>query len=89
MKKTAIIPLLIGVVAVTLFTGCLELRLGGGSRTETINREQHPGAGPGTVAPTLGRQLIDLQNAREAGAISDQEYQEQRARLLQAGNANG
>lgn len=86
MKK-AIIPLLAGAVAVTLFTGCLNLRLGGGSRSETTNPEQR--ASPGTVAPTLGQQLIDLQKAREAGAISDQEYQEQRAGLLQAGNSKG
>ncbi len=31
---------------------------------------------------TLGQQLIDLQKAKEAGAISDAEYEAQRAKLL-------
>lgn len=31
---------------------------------------------------TLGQQLIDLQKAREAGAITDAEYQAQKAKLL-------
>lgn len=31
---------------------------------------------------TLGQQLIDLQKAKEAGAITDSEYQIQKARLL-------
>lgn len=82
MKKI-LIPLLTGALAVTLFTGCLDLRLGGGSRSDTTNTEQHPVVSAQMVAPTLGQQLIDLQKAKEAGAISDQEYQEQRTKLLQ------
>jgi hypothetical protein len=31
---------------------------------------------------TLGQQLIDLKKAREAGALSDSEYETQRARML-------
>ena len=31
---------------------------------------------------TLGQQLIDLQKARDTGAISETEYQVQKARLL-------
>jgi hypothetical protein len=31
---------------------------------------------------TLGQQLIDLQKAKEAGAISDAEYAAQRSKLL-------
>jgi hypothetical protein len=33
-------------------------------------------------ATTLGQQLIDLQKAKEAGAITEAEYQTQKARLL-------
>lgn len=87
MKKM-FIPLLIGALAVTLFTGCLELRLGGGSRSDTTYTGQHPGGSPRMVAPTLGQQLVDLQKAKDVGAISDQEYQEQRAKLLQS-NSRG
>lgn len=31
---------------------------------------------------TLGQQLIDLQKAKEAGAMTEAEYQTQKARLL-------
>jgi len=68
MKKL-IIAALIGLSASTLLTGCLNLQLGGGSTT----RPQ---------APTVGQQLIDLQKAKDAGAITEAEYQSQRAKLL-------
>ena len=68
MKKT-FISLLAGLAAMTLLSGCLELHLGGGT---TSNAQ----------CPTLGQQLIDLQKAKDAGAISDTDYQAQKARLL-------
>jgi len=61
---------LAGLFALTLVTGC-ETHLGGGSSTRI---EQ----------PTLGQQLIDLQRAKEAGAITDPEYQTQKAKLLES-----
>ena len=67
MKKL-FIPVLIGLYATTLLTGC-ETHLGGG----TTNRIEQP---------TLGQQLIDLQRAKETGAINDSEYQAQKAKLL-------
>jgi hypothetical protein len=36
--------------------------------------------GPGRA--TLGQQLVDLQKAKDAGAITDSEFQEQKERLL-------
>ncbi|HEV2437928.1 MAG TPA: SHOCT domain-containing protein [Verrucomicrobiae bacterium] len=81
MKKL-FIPLLASLLAMTFLTGCLSLHLGGGTKSDTTNTDQHPIVGQQMVAPTVGQQLIDLQEAKEAGAISDQEYQEQRARLL-------
>jgi len=68
MKKT-FVPLLAGLLAMTLLTGCLELHLGGGATSNV-------------QSPTLGQQLIDLQKAKDAGAISDQDYQAQKAKLL-------
>ena len=68
MKKL-FVPALIGLAAATLLTGCLNLQLGGGSTTK-----------PQT--PTLGQQLIDLQRAKDIGAITDAEYQQQKAKLL-------
>lgn len=68
MKKT-ISPLVIALVAATLFTGCLNLQLGGGSTTKA-------------QSATVGQQLIDLQQAKAAGAITDAEYQAQKAKIL-------
>jgi len=60
---------MIGLSALTLLSGCLDLKLGGGTTTR-----------PQTA--TLGQQLLDLQHARDTGAITDAEYQAQKAKLL-------
>ena len=39
---------------------------------------------PTSSNATAGQKLIDLNNAREAGAISDEEYEAVKQRLLQA-----
>ena len=68
MKKL----LVTGIVAafgLTCLTGCVGLSIGGGSKTQT-------------QTATVGQQLIDLQKAKEAGAITDSEYQAQKAKLL-------
>jgi hypothetical protein len=68
MKKL-FVPVLVGLTAMTLLTGCIGVSLGGGSTTHT-------------QAPTVGQQLIDLQKAKDAGIITDAEYQAQKAKLL-------
>ena len=68
MKKLSI-PLLVGLSAMMLLSGCIGVQLGGG----TTNRTQ---------ASTVGQQLIDLQKAKDAGIITDAEYQAQKAKLL-------
>jgi hypothetical protein len=68
MKKS-FIPILVISSAVLLLTGCLSLQLGGGPKNEVRN-------------PTVGQQLIDLQKAKDTGAITDSEYQTQKAKLL-------
>jgi hypothetical protein len=40
-------------------------------------------APPPPAEPTLGEQLIDLKKAHEQGAISDEEYEAARARMLE------
>ena len=55
-------------------SGCLNLQFGGGSTSET-------------APPTMGRQLTDLKKAKDAGAITEEEYREQRARIL--GHSSG
>jgi uncharacterized lipoprotein YajG len=67
MKKL-FIPILVVISAMTLLAGC-SWQVGGGSKSATI-------------VPTTGQQLIDLQKAKVSGAISDQEYQAQKAKLL-------
>ena len=69
--------------AMTLLTGCLELHLGGGTRSDTTTTDHHPAIGQETIAPTLGQQLIDLQKAKDCAAITDAEYQAQKAKLLE------
>jgi hypothetical protein len=68
MKKITFAAL-IGVAAMMLVSGCLNIQLGGGSTTR-----------PQT--PTVGQQLADLQKAKDAGAITDAEYEAQKAKLL-------
>jgi len=68
MKKL-IILILVGVSALTLLSGCIGLSIGGGTTSK-----------PGTA--TVGQQLIDLQKAKETGAITDAEYQAQKTKIL-------
>ena len=64
-------PLFIALAALMLSTGCVGFRIGGGTTTRT-------------QAPTLGQQLIDLQKAKDAGIITEADYQAQKAKLLGA-----
>lgn len=68
MKKL-IVPALIGIASMTLLTGCLNLQLGGGTTTKP-------------QVATVGQQLIDLQKAKDAGAITNAEYQSEKAKIL-------
>lgn len=56
------------VLSALLLTGCLALQFGGDKKEDQ--------------KPTLGQQLIDLKTAKDTGAISDAEYQAQKAKLL-------
>ena len=68
MKKL-IIPTSLALAAMLGVSGCV---------AAIGNRDaQHSSGG------TLGQQLIDLQKAKEAGALTEAEYQTQKARLLE------
>ena len=67
--KRIFIPIAVCVFAATLLTGCLSLEFGSGS----VTKNQHP---------TVGQQLVDLQKAKDAGAINETEYQAQKAKIL-------
>jgi hypothetical protein len=81
--KRLFLCLLVGLSAITLLTGCLDLQLGGGTKSDTTNTDHHPAIGQQLTAPTLGQQLMDLQKAKDSGAITDAEYQAQKAKLLE------
>jgi hypothetical protein len=66
MKKL-IVPILVGLSAMTLLTGCA---IGCG---EKITQ----------VMPTTGQQLMDLQKAKDAGIITDAQYQSEKTKILE------
>jgi len=68
MKKL-IIPVLVGFSAMTFLTGCIGLSIGGGTTTRP-------------VTATVGQQLVDLQKAKDTGAITEAEYQAQKTKIL-------
>lgn len=70
MKKILICSF-IALVSTTLLTGCLGLALGTGDKNTTVKQE-----------PTVGQQLLDLQKAKSSGAITDAEYQTEKAKIL-------
>jgi len=68
MKK-AFAAAAIALSAMVLLSGCLALEVGGNDKREDKKA-------------TTGQQLIDLKKARDAGAISDSEYETQKAKIL-------
>jgi len=70
-----------------LLSGCLALHFEGSKKSSTsnstTNADEHPTVGQTTTGPTLGQQLVDLQKAKDAGVITDAEYQAQKAKLLE------
>jgi hypothetical protein len=67
MKK-AIISSLASLAIVALLTGC-SIELGTGSTTRIENA-------------TVGQQLIDLKKAKDIGALSDAEYDQEKSKIL-------
>lgn len=67
MKQNAFFTLIIAS-AIAVLTGC-SWSVGGSPKTAN-------------VLPTTGQQLIDLQKAKESGAITDAEYHAQKAKFL-------
>ncbi|HTV39461.1 MAG TPA: SHOCT domain-containing protein [Candidatus Sulfotelmatobacter sp.] len=92
MKKK-LIPIVTGLSAATLLSGCVfAIGLGSGDKKNsttnnndshaTTNTSSNPAVVQQTVAPTIGQQLLDLKKAFDAGAISAQEYQTEKAKIL-------
>jgi hypothetical protein len=68
--RNLITSLCAALMTMILLTGCIGLSIGGGSKSETTRS-------------TVGQELVDLQKAKDSGAISDAEYQAQRNKILQ------
>jgi len=66
MKKL-IVSTVVALSFVVLLNGCIAV--GTGPKSQQTNA-------------TLGQQLVDLQTAKTTGAITDAEYQTQKAKLL-------
>ena len=66
--KRLFIPILTVVLAMIFLTGCA-WQLGGDKKITTTQA-------------TTGQQLVDLQKAKDSGAITDSEYQAQKTKLL-------
>ena len=66
MKKL-FIPTVVTLSFVLLLTGCIAIGTG--------PKSQHTTA-------TLGQQLVDLKTAKDTGAITEAEYEAQKAKLL-------
>ena len=93
MKKL-FIPMLVGFSTMTLLTGCvLGFSFGGGKKdsttssnttsNNTANNNPRPEVVEQTTTPpTIGQQLIDLKKARDDGAITEAEYEAEKAKLL-------
>jgi hypothetical protein len=90
MKKIAIL-IALGLATAMMATGCAsDFRFGGGSKTtsttdasnSTTTNSQHPTVGQEMVEPTVGQQLIDLKKAKDIGALSDAEYDQEKAKIL-------
>jgi phosphate/sulfate permease len=67
--KRIILPILTTLSAVTILTGCIGLSIGSGTTSKP-------------TSATIGQQLMDLQKAKDTGAITEAEYQAQKAKLL-------
>jgi hypothetical protein len=91
--KRKLVLILIGLFSMTLLSGCvLGSNFGGGkkdssSTTNTSNssatsNNPHSSAEQQIVEPTIGQQLLDLKKARDAGAVNEQEYETEKAKIL-------
>ncbi len=70
MKKSLVL-VAVGTATMLLLSGCIVLSLGGGTKTTSE-----------VTKASVGQQLVDLQKAKDAGALTEAEYQVQKAKLL-------
>jgi len=69
MKRTVVLAVLCAALASTTLTGCV---VAFGNRVPPVDGKA-----------TLGKQLTDLKQARESGAVTEEEYQTAKKRLVE------
>jgi hypothetical protein len=69
MKRASLVVAGLSLLLAGSFAGC-SWSVGSGGTKHNVQ------------SPTTGQQLIDLKKARDAGAITDQEYEAQKNKLL-------
>lgn len=67
LMKKLFISTVVALSFVVLLNGCIAV--GTGPKSQHVN-------------PTLGQQLVDLKTAKDTGAITEAEYEAQKAKLL-------
>ncbi len=70
MKRPGMTAVMIAMILATTVTGCG----GGGAKSQTQTDVR---------TTTTGQELLDLQKAYEAGAMSKNEYEKQKKKILQ------
>ncbi len=68
-KFVAFVP--VALLGITLLSGCLMVSVGDHKDKDTAK------------APTIQQQLNDLERARKSGAITQEQYETQRTKLLE------
>ena len=70
MTTSKLLPILLGLAMLASFTGCALFNKG----TVHYNR-----------TTTIGRELLDLKEARDTGAMSEEEYVEVKKEIMRGG----
>lgn len=70
MKRTIIATSVVAFLATNLLSGCLMVSVGDGHKSAA-------------KTPTIEQQLNDLERARKSGAITQEQYDTQRTKLLE------
>ena len=90
MKKR-IITVLAALSTMALLSGCVVGFSFGGGKKDSTNSTTNNSAKTSNnenpvcqqaVQPTVGQQLIDLKKAKDSGAITEPEYEAEKAKLL-------
>jgi hypothetical protein len=84
MKKRQII-ILVSLLAVVFSVGACGCLGGGKKKEKTAPAPPSPAPSVQSATPTTGQEFMDLKKAHDEGAITDEEFQRAKEKLLQEG----